>query len=243
MDAIEDSIGVEPRLADDTATTDPVSQPSPKSPEFPRHRRSDSISSLDSQVSALATDTDDPLSSDMDGFGDAHRRRRAQLMAGLENGNAAGRREKRRSRRQGRKVSGALDDKHPAHSSDDGHTSDFSSMSTSDDVELSHMMSEDALTDDEETGLTAKDKEHRKRKRRRHTRLDGRIVGVPKTSKDGQQVADRNVIEAMIINVLLIVSWYIFSLSISIVSHLFLAMHNLAKDVLVQQVDVFKRSP
>lgn len=173
-------------------------------------RRSTSVSSLDSQDCVLGTDADDPPS-DMDSAGDTYRRRRAQMMAGLENGSAKGKNGRKQPRRHG------PDDKHLTYSSDDGQASDCSSMSTSDDVELSHMASEDAMTDDEETGLTKKDKEHRKRKRRRNTRFDRRIVGNTKSSKQEHEDADRNVIKAMILNVLLIVSWYIFSLSISIV--------------------------
>jgi solute carrier family 35 protein C2 len=175
-------------------------------------RRSTSVSSLDSQDSALGTDADDPPS-DMDSAGDAYRRRRAQMMAGLGNGSVKG----NTARKHPRKHRHGTEDKHLAYSSDDGQASDFSFMSTSDDVELSHLASEDALTDDEETGLTKRDKEHRKRKRRRNTRLDGRIAGNARSSKQGNEDADRNVIKAMIINVLLIISWYIFSLSISIV--------------------------
>lgn len=175
-------------------------------------RRSKSVSSLDSQDSALGTDADDPPS-DMDSAGDAYRRRRAQMMAGLGNDGAKG----KTVRNHPRKHRHGTGDKNLAYSSDDGQLSDLSSMSTSDDVELSHLASEDALTDDEETGLTKRDKEHRKRKRRRNIRLDGRIAGNARPSKQGNEDADRNVIKAMIINVLLIISWYIFSLSISIV--------------------------
>ena len=142
------------------------------------------------------------------------------MMAGLENGSAKGkRRGGRHSRRRQGNESGTPDDKQVAYSSDEGHGSDFSSMSTSDDVELSRLASGDAMTDDEETGLTKKDKEHRKRKRRRNQRIDGRIAGNVKTSKQERKDADRNVLKAMIINVLLILAWYLFSLSISIVSN------------------------
>jgi len=201
-----------PREGEEQAEHQHLADISPTPSKEASLRRSTSVSSLDSQDSALATDADDPPS-DMDSAGDTYRRRRAQMMAGLGSGSAKG----KTGRKHPRRHRHAPDDKHLAYSSDDGQASDFSSMSTSDDVELSHMAFEDALTDDEETGLTKKDKEHRKRKRRRNTRLDGRIVGNAKSSKHEHEDADRNVIKAMIINVLLIVSWYIFSLSISIV--------------------------
>ena len=215
MDANKDSKGEEDKQSKQKPLLASASQPK----EAATRRRSvSSISSLDSQDSALSTVADERPSSDMDGVGDAYRRRRAQLMAGLGNGSARG---KRHGRRQSRRLhgdgSGAPDDKHLAYSSDDGHDSEFSSMSISDDVELSQLASGDALTDDEETGLTKKDKEHRKRKRRRNVRLDGRVAGNVKASKE-QRDADRNVLKAMVINVLLILAWYLFSLSISIVS-------------------------
>lgn len=187
--------------------------PSSRSLRGRGQRRSSSVSSLDDQDSALRTDADEPPSSDMESAGDAYRRRKAQLMVDSAATNANG----KIGRKQSRRHHHASDDKNNLYSSDDGQGSEYSSISTSDNVELSHMTSEDALTDDEETGLTKKDKEHRKRKRRRNTRLAGRIAGNTKSSKQERKIADRNVIKAMIINVILILSWYIFSLSISIV--------------------------
>lgn len=213
MDASKDHKGDEDKHARPNAL--PNSKASQITETVPR-RSISSISSLNSQDRALGTDTDERVSSDaddMDGVGDAHRRRRAQLMASLGNGDS-------KIRRQGGKRCGRRrtpDDKAGVHSSDDELGSDFSSVSTSDDVEMSRFASGDALTDDEETGLTKKDKEHRKRKRRRNTRLDGRVAGDGPNSKNNQNSADRNVLKAMTINVLLILAWYLFSLSISIV--------------------------
>ncbi|KAK3175073.1 hypothetical protein OEA41_002319 [Lepraria neglecta] len=189
------------------------SQPSKEAPPpEPIPRRP----SQDSQ-DAFGTDSDvDASSSDMDSVGEGYRRRRAQLMAGLENGHASGKGHRKHSRRKHRETAGTPngEGKQMEYSSDE--SSEFSSRSTSDDVELSHLASDDALQDDEETGLTKKNKEHRKRRRRKATRLDGRIAGNIKTSKQEQKVADRNVLKAMIVNVALIASWYLFSLSISI---------------------------
>lgn len=191
------------------------SQPSKEAPPpEPTPRRP----SQDSQ-DAFGTDSDvDASSSDMDGIGEGYRRRRAQLMAGLENGHARGKGHRKHSRRQHRETAGTPngEGKHMGYSSDE--SSEFSSRSTSDDVELGHLAPDDALQDDEETGLTKKNNEHRKRRRRKATRLDGRIGGNIKTSKQEQKVADWNVLKAMIINIALIASWYLFSLSISIVS-------------------------
>ena len=136
------------------------SQPSKEAPPpEPTPRRP----SQDSQ-DAFGTDSDvDASLSDMDGVGEGYRRRRAQLMAGLENGHARGKGHRKHSRRQHRETAGTPngEGKHMGYSSDE--SSEFSSRSTSDDVELSHLASDDALQDDEETGLTKKNKEHRKR--------------------------------------------------------------------------------
>ena len=178
----------------------------------------------------LATDSDvDSSSSNMDGVGDGYRRRRAQLIAGLKNGHARSKERGKQPQPQDRDTSGIPDEegRHMAYSSDDG--SEFSSTSTGDEFELGRLPKEDVFTDDEETGLTKKAKEHRKRRRRKTTRLDERIAGSVKTSKQEQKVADWNVLKAMIINVLLIASWYLFSLSISIVSRRLLYAGNHTK--------------
>ena len=190
-------------------------QPSKEEPLPPTAPKRPSFDGQD----ILGTDSDvDTSSSDMDGVGDGYRRRRAQLIAGLENGHARSKAHRKRSQHQDRDTLGIPDEegKHMAYSSDDG--SDFSTMSTSDEYELSRLPADDVGTDDEETGLTKKIKEHRKRKRRKATRIDERIAGTVKASKQEQKVADWNVLKAMFINVLLIASWYLFSLSISIVS-------------------------
>ena len=99
------------------------------------------------------------------------------------------------------------------------NASDFSSRCTSDDVELHNFSSEDDMTDDEEIGLTAQDKRHRTRRRRKNTQLDQRVIGIGEASTPEKSKADRNVLRALLINALLIGSWYLFSLSISIVGN------------------------
>lgn len=101
--------------------------------------------------------------------------------------------------------------------SDDHNASDFSSRCTSDDVELQNISTEDEMTDDEEAGLNAQDKSHRRRRRKKYTQLDQRVIGVDQASKQEKSKADKNVLKALLINALLIASWYFFSLSISIV--------------------------
>jgi solute carrier family 35 protein C2 len=89
-------------------------------------------------------------------------------------------------------------------------------LSTSEDVELDEL-SDDGLQDDEETGLTKKDKSKRKRRRRRNTLLDQRIAADVQITAEEKREADQNVVKRSLINGLLIGLWYLFSLSISLV--------------------------
>ncbi|KAI0489822.1 triose-phosphate transporter family-domain-containing protein [Xylaria cf. heliscus] len=76
-------------------------------------------------------------------------------------------------------------------------------------------LSDEDLHDDEETGLTTKDRRRKRNKRRRNTRLDQRIVRDNLTDEERKQ-ADQNVVRKLAINAALIALWYIFSLSISL---------------------------
>ena len=69
---------------------------------------------------------------------------------------------------------------------------------------------------DEETGLT---KRERRQKRRQEDQLDVRIGEHVPVTKHEARLADRDVVKKLLINSVLILLWYIFSLSISIVSH------------------------
>ncbi|OJJ45424.1 hypothetical protein ASPZODRAFT_144055 [Penicilliopsis zonata CBS 506.65] len=95
--------------------------------------------------------------------------------------------------------------------------SDLSSIAES--VEMDYMSSDNDLHDDEETGLTAKQRRQRQRRRRKQRRqLDARIADV-KTSQHnpyGLGVADRTVMKRLLANACLIGLWYFFSLAISI---------------------------
>ncbi|KAF4344466.1 Gog5p-like vanadate resistance protein [Fusarium beomiforme] len=78
-------------------------------------------------------------------------------------------------------------------------------------------LSDEDLQDDEETGLTRKDKQRRQKKRSRNTQLDQRIVRDNKAiSKEERKEADKTVFKTLMVNVVLILLWYLFSLSISI---------------------------
>lgn len=156
----------------------------------------------------------------MDGS-DGYRRRRALLArentAGRLDGGMQGNRDNRPKRkRDGDLLNQGVDSNRITHDSD-GNSSDFSSRSTSDDVELYRVNSKDGLTDDEEAGLTKKDRQRRRRRRRKNTLMDQRVVTNIKASKQDRSLADMSVLRASLINALLIASWYFFSLSISIV--------------------------
>ncbi|KAF2877794.1 triose-phosphate transporter family-domain-containing protein [Massariosphaeria phaeospora] len=98
--------------------------------------------------------------------------------------------------------------------SDSDHSSS-SGKSESTDLELDDM-SGDGLEDDEETGLTGRDRRRRRRRKRRNTHLDQRIVEDDKITKEEQKMATESMMRSMLINALLIALWYLFSISISV---------------------------
>lgn len=185
-------------------------------------------SSLDSNRSALDAATHvHPSTPDMDGP-DGYIRRRPLLMENEEAPTSTKSIKRSRSSRHRRKISQVREGeehKHADYSSDDGHASVISAMSTSDDVEMERIPSDEELTDDEEAGLTRKDKRKRKRRKTINTTLDERIVGSMGAS--GWSLADRNVIKASLINALLIASWYLFSVSISVYNKWMFSKKNL----------------
>ena len=77
--------------------------------------------------------------------------------------------------------------------------------------------SDEDLHDDEEAGLTGRDRRRKRRKRRRNQMLDQRIAR-DRISADEKKAADRNVVKQLLINAGLIGLWYFFSLLISLVS-------------------------
>lgn len=76
--------------------------------------------------------------------------------------------------------------------------------------------SDEDLHDDEETGLTAKERKGKQRKKRRNTLLDQRIAR-DKISAEERKQADQNVVRNLTVNGCLIGLWYLFSLCISLV--------------------------
>lgn len=73
------------------------------------------------------------------------------------------------------------------------------------------------LHDDEEAGLTSNDRTRKQKKKRRLTRLDQRIAAEKSLSIEEQREADKSVVKKLVVNATLILLWYIFSLSISLV--------------------------
>jgi solute carrier family 35 protein C2 len=91
----------------------------------------------------------------------------------------------------------------------DAERSDSDSRSDSTDFELDDM-SLDGLEDDEETGLTKRDRRRRRRRKRRNTLLDQRIVPTTDTyTKEEKKLADQNLLKSMLINGVLIALWYV----------------------------------
>ncbi|KAK2592471.1 hypothetical protein QQS21_009816 [Conoideocrella luteorostrata] len=76
--------------------------------------------------------------------------------------------------------------------------------------------SDEDLHDDEEMGLTGNDRVRKQKKRRRNTLLDNRIAREKQLSPDERKEADRNVVKNLVMNGVLILLWYFFSLSISL---------------------------
>lgn len=101
---------------------------------------------------------------------------------------------------------------------EDTDASDLSS-SAIETRELTEMSSDDDQYD-EETGLTTSQKRQRRRRRRQRRKLDARIADTKSSRYAIFQLglADRNVLRKLLVNVGLILMWYFFSLSISIVS-------------------------
>lgn len=187
-----------------------------------------------------------PPTPDMDGA-DGYVRRRPLLMENEDLPPGAKADKRSRSRRHRRKLSqgpGEGENRHLGYSSDDGHSSTFSTPSASEDVEMERMLSDEALTDDEEAGLTRTDKRKRKRRKTINTKLDERVAGSIGASTSRWSLADRNVIKASLVNALLIASWYLFSVSISVVSRaLALVYYVELTPAAVQSMDVFPQEP
>lgn len=137
-----------------------------------------------------------------------HRRRRSSLINPANSSNSRNRSPGARSLSIRTTPNGDGEDKIVEESSDDESPRNGSG----DDDGLS----DEDLHDDEEAGLTSKDKRRKRRKRRKNQLLDQRVVS-DDISPEEKKEADRNVLKNMIINIVLIGLWYLFSLLISLV--------------------------
>lgn len=127
------------------------------------------------------------------------RRRSSSLL-----GPGPSKKDPRRSRRRSDHIAEEGEDK---PSSDDATHSDSDSPSDSTDFELGDM-SGDGLEDDEETGLTQRDRRRRRRRKRRNTLLDQRIVPEVTYTKEEKKLADLSLMRSMMVNGALICLWY-----------------------------------
>lgn len=177
--------------------------PSSSTLASPCRHSEDSLSLSDVEIAGLVH----PPTPDMDGISYGHTRRRGSLMDGVAGGDKHKTGKKKSRRERQRNQSGIDEGDEHKYFSDDGHASDFSSRSTSEDVELDDMLSEDGA-DDEETGLTKEDIRKRRRRKRRRTRLNERIAGDATGTKEEESLADQSVLKRSLINALLIGLWY-----------------------------------
>ncbi|KAK5137974.1 hypothetical protein LTR08_005771 [Meristemomyces frigidus] len=97
---------------------------------------------------------------------------------------------------------------------------------SSSEMDVEELRSDEDLADDEETGLTHAERTKRRRKKRKNTRLDERVV------KDSdvdtvEKLANASMIHRTTVNGLLIASWYCCSISISVYNKWMFSKENL----------------
>jgi solute carrier family 35 protein C2 len=95
---------------------------------------------------------------------------------------------------------------------------DVNPISSGSDWEMDDIRSDDGLEDDEETGLTAQDRQKRTKRKRRNTMADERVAPAADTTKEEERLASQHFWHDTAINAVLIALWYTFSISISVVS-------------------------
>ncbi|KAF2822758.1 TPT-domain-containing protein [Ophiobolus disseminans] len=139
-----------------------------------------------------------------------HARRRSSSLAGAALPSSSNKDPQKHRRRRSDHIAEEGDERDSA-----AEHSGSESLSDSTDLELDDM-SADGLDDDEETGLTKRDRRRRRRRKRRNTLLDQRIVPTDTYTKEEKKLADQNLIRSMLINGVLIAMWYLFSISISV---------------------------
>jgi solute carrier family 35, member C2 len=118
-------------------------------------------------------------------------------------------------RKYKRQSTGPDKENQPSSESEDGQEA---SMSESEEHEMDDLASDAGSEADEETGLTAKESRKYLQKQRQSVPLDARIAGNTTITTEAKKLADQHVLKDLLMNALLIGLWYIFALSISIVS-------------------------
>ena len=103
-------------------------------------------------------------------------------------------------------------------SSSESEDGQEASMSESEEHEMDDLASDAGSEADEETGLTAKESRKHLQKQRQSVLLDARIAGNTTITTEAKKLADQHLLKDLLVNALLIGLWYIFALSISIVS-------------------------
>lgn len=114
-------------------------------------------------------------------------------------------------------------------------------MSGSEEHELGALDSDANFEDDEETGLNKDERQKYLKRKRIRDGLDARIAGTARLSQDEAKEADKSVLHRLLVNAGLIGLWYLFSLSISIVSLLASTPTATTDGSPVQQDDVLLR--
>jgi len=109
--------------------------------------------------------------------------------------------------------SGSLLAEDPKFSDDGSYSRSVSPRRDQSDFEN---FSDEDVRDDEETGLTTKEKTKRQKKRRRNTLLDQRIAREKNLCADQKRDVDKSIVRRIAINIGLVLLWYLFSLCISL---------------------------
>lgn len=144
----------------------------------------------------------------------SHHRRRSSMLAGAGRASQPAPTERRDDGLWSHADGGnhKREEQEPLTAEEDTDASDLSSAAES--LELDLMSSDDDQYD-EETGLTSHQKRQRRRRRNQRRKLDARIAD---TKSRGDVDTDRSIVKRLGVNAALILMWYFFSLSISIVS-------------------------
>ncbi|KAJ5701840.1 hypothetical protein N7488_009388 [Penicillium malachiteum] len=141
-----------------------------------------------------------------------HHRRRSSVLTGAARPGHPGSSEPRDDSLHPGEDRSKWDENEPL-TAEDTDASDFSAVVDTRELD----MSSDEDQYDEETGLTAHQRRQRRRRRRQRRKLDARIADTKSTHGIFQLgLADRNVVQKLMVNAGLILMWYFFSLSISI---------------------------